>query len=404
MKHRKSLIHSFLLIVGIILIVSHPCNIVAQTSVGLSVDTLELADQKMQAYIDEAKLSCISTLVLKDGKVAHQSTFGLANIEEERAVNEETIFRIYSMSKPITAAALMILYDEGKFQLDDPVANHIAEFTDTKVWEDGEEVGQVEPFTIRHLLTHTAGFTYGGDKNAHVDSLYASARKGSESETATLESWMKFIAGVPLKNQPGTKYEYSISIDVAGYLIEVLSGMSFDKFLQTRVFGPLGMDDSGFEVPEEDYGRLAMIYTPDNESGELKPVEKMTNGVKKKVLLFSSGGGMVSTIGDYGKFGQMLLNGGELNGVRILEESTVKMITSDQYPKTASTEVFASYGLGGYVDLETGKYGWSGAASTDFVLDVKNNMVILTFTQYTPFMGEPFVKEFNELVEKAMLE
>jgi CubicO group peptidase (beta-lactamase class C family) len=126
--------------------------------------------------------------------------------------------------------------------------------------------------------------------------------------------------------------------------------------------------------------------------------------VKKKVLLFSGGGGMVSTIGDYGKFGQMLLNGGELNGVRILEESTVTMITSDQYPKTASTEKFASYGLGGYVDLETGRYGWSGAASTDFVLDVKNDMVILTFTQYTPFMGTPFVKEFKELVEKALLE
>jgi len=404
MKHRKSLIHSFFLILGLILIVSHPCNIVAQTSVGLSVDALELADQKMQAYIDEAKLSCISTLVLKDGKVAHQGTFGLANIEEERTVNEETIFRIYSMSKPITAAALMILYDEGKFQLDDPVANHIPEFTDTKVWVDGKEVDQVEPFTIRHLLTHTAGFTYGNDKNSHVDSLYAGARKGGELETATLEYWMKFIAGVPLKNQPGTKYEYSISIDVAGYLIEVLSGLSFDKFLQTRVFGPLGMDDSGFDVPEEDYVRLAMVYTPDNNSGELKPVEKMTNGVKKKVLLFSGGGGMVSTIGDYGKFGQMLLNGGELNRIRILEESTVKMITSDQYPKTASTEKFASYGLGGYVNLETGRYGWSGAASTDFVLDIKNNMVILTFTQYTPFMGEPFVKDFKELVEKAVLD
>jgi len=191
---------------------------------------------------------------------------------------------------------------------------------------------------------------------------------------------------------------------VAGYLIEVLSGLSFDEFLQTRVFEPLEMDDSGFEVPEEDYVRLAMVYTTDKESGELIPVERMTNAVKKKVFVFSGGGGMVSTIGDYGKFGQMLLNGGELDGVRILKESTVKMITSDQYPKTASTEKFASYGLGGYVNLETGRYGWSGAASTDFVLDIKNHMVILTFTQYTPFMGEPFVKEFKELVEKAVLD
>lgn len=167
------------------------------------------------------------------------------------------------------------------------------------------------------------------------------------------------------------------------------------------MFGPLGMADAGFEVPEVDHNRLAMIYSPDRESGKLAPVEEMTNGVKKDVTLFSGGGGMVATIGDYAKFGQMLLNGGELDGVRILEESTVKLITTNQMNPPANFENIG-YGLGGYVNEEEGRYGWSGAASTDFVLDMKNNMVILTLTQYTPFMGEPFKDEFNELVKKAL--
>lgn len=401
MKKLKSLHYQLFLLAGLVLAISQACNNVQVTDTGLYLDTLELADQKMQAYIDEGKLPCISTLIIKDGKVAHRGLFGLANIEEERAVNENTIFRMYSMSKPITAAALMILYDEGKFQLDDPVANYIPEFEGVKVWVDGSEVAQDTPFTIRHLLTHTAGFTYGWDQNAYVDSLYRDMQKQTIWASATLKDMIMFLTTVPLKYQPGTKYEYSVSIDVAGYLVEVLSGQTFDVFLEERMFGPLGMADAGFEVPEVDHNRLAMIYSPDRESGKLAPVEEMTNGVKKDVTLFSGGGGMVATIGDYAKFGQMLLNGGELDGVRILEESTVKLITTNQMNPPANFENIG-YGLGGYVNEEEGRYGWSGAASTDFVLDMKNNMVILTLTQYTPFMGEPFKDEFNELVKKAL--
>jgi CubicO group peptidase (beta-lactamase class C family) len=297
----------------------------------------------------------------------------------------------------------MMLYDEGKFQLDDPVKNYIPEFADTKVWVEGEEVDQKEDFTIRHLLTHTAGFCYGWD-SSHMDSLYAQASPGGLWAFETLAEAVNLLASIPLKNQPGSKWEYSVSIDVAGYLVEVLSGLPFDEFLQSRLFDPLGMEDTGFDVPEEDFDRLAMIYTPNQETGKLTPAEGLTDGVKQKVTLFSGGGGLASTIGDYGKFGQMLLNGGELNGVRVLEESTVNMIMSNQMPSTTTYGEGMGYGLGGQVNLETGEYGWTGMASTFFVADPENNMVGLAFTQYIPHMGIPFAYEYWELVRKALVE
>jgi CubicO group peptidase (beta-lactamase class C family) len=402
MNRMKSLQLPVAIILVLILAVSFSCNTPSKTVEGLSLDTLHLADAKMMAYAEEGKLPCVSTMILKDGKTVHRAMFGYENIEEPRTLDEDAIFRIYSMSKPITTAALMMLYDEGKFQLDDPVYLYIPEFEETRVWVDGQEVEQAEPFTIRHLLTHTAGFCYGWDVS-HVDSLYAQATPEGLWSIKTLEEMIGLLAQIPLKNQPGTKYEYSVSIDVAGYLVEVLSGMPFDQFLQTRLFDPLGMKDTGFEVPGEDFGRLAMIYTKDTSSGKLTPVEGLTNGVKQKVTLFSGGGGLVSTIDDYGRFGQMLINGGELDGVRILKESTVNMIMSAQMPETVSYEEGFRYGLGGQVNISTGEYSWSGMASTDFVADPANKMVILAFTQYIPFMEVPFAAEYREMVRKALV-
>ncbi|MFH0758145.1 MAG: serine hydrolase domain-containing protein [Bacteroidota bacterium] len=388
----------------LLLALSLSCNHASTTVSGLSVDSLDLADRRMQAHVDEGRLPCIATLVIRDGRMVRQRVHGLANIEEKRELEEDALFRIYSMSKPITAAALMILSDEGKFQLDDPVAGYIPAFENTGVYVDGEIVKQQQPFTVRNLLTHTAGFCYGWDPGSHVDSLYNQITPTGIWGGGNLAGMVELLATIPLKNQPGSKYEYSVSLDVAGYLVEVLSGMPFDEFLQTRLFGPLGMDDTGFEVPEEDFQRLAMIYTPDQQTGALTPVEEMTNAVKQKVTLFSGGGGLVSTIGDYGRFARMLLNGGELDGVRVLKESTVKLIMSDQIPATASFEEGFGYGLGGSVETETGAYSWSGAASTSFVADTENNMVILAFTQYVPFMGVPFASEYKELVRNAVME
>ena len=403
MKRPKSLNIAKISSSLLILTLFFSCKSVPETVTGLSVDSLELADAKMKAYVDEGKLPCVANVIIKNGEVVHRNIYGQAHIGQEKALEEDAIFRIYSMSKPITAAALMILYDEGKFKLDDPVAMYIPEFKDTKVWVDGEEVEQEQAFTIRHLLTHTAGFSYGSG-TSHVDSLYRQASSEGLFTIASLEEMIRLLAPIPLKHQPGTTYEYSISIDVAGYLAEVLSGMPFDKFLQTRLFDPLKMPDTGFEVPEEDRERLAMIYTPDEESGELQAVEELTNGVLQKVTLFSGGGGLVSTLSDYGRFGQMLLNGGELDGVRVLQESTVELIMSEQMPAGIEFQEGVTYGLGGYVNLSTREYGWSGMASTDFVADPGNNMVILSFTQYVPFMGIPFAREYRDLVRGALEE
>ena len=408
MKKFNSMQLTTAVILSIFLTLSFSCKTPtaypAEKTIRLSADTLKLAEIKMQSYIDAGKLSGISVLTLKNGETAHRATFGLAHIDENRAVEENTIFRIYSMSKSITAAALMMLYDEGKFQLDDPVEGYIPEFKETKVWEDGKEVDQNEPFTIRHLLTHTAGFSYGNDQDSHVDSLYNNVSGAGVRSKSTLEEMIKLLATLPLKYQPGTNYEYSFSIDVAGYLVEVLSGESFDQFLQTGLFDPLGMEDTGFEVPEEDWDRLAMIYTKDKDSGELIPVEYLTNAVKQKVTLFSGGGGLVSTIDDYGKFGQMLLNGGELNGARILKESTVKLIMSDQMPSGLTFEKRTDNGLGGSFMKETGEYSKRGMASTLFVVDPINHMVTLAFTQYIPFMGVPFAYEYEDLVRNSLME
>jgi len=401
-RSRSFLLRATALIL-LILAVTYSCNTPSGTVAGLSLDTLQQADALMQSYVDEGKLPCVSILVIMDDKKVHRARYGFENIEEQRPIEEDAIFRIYSMSKPITTAALMMLYDEGKFKLDDPVEEYIPEFKQTKVWEDGKEVEQIEPFTIRHLLTHTAGFCYGWDVS-HVDSLYAQASIGGFLGSGTLDSVVRVLATIPLKNQPGTKYEYSVALDVAGYLVEVLSGMPFDKFLQTRLFDPLGMKDTGFEVPEKDFDRLAMIYTKNEDTGELTPVESMTNGVKRKVTLFSGGGGLVSTIDDYGRFGQMLINGGELDGVRVLKASTVNMIMSAQMPENVSYEEGFRYGLGGQVNQETGEYSWSGAASTAFVTDPRNKMVELAFTQYIPFMGVPFASEYHARLRNALIE
>lgn len=397
---------SFLLTaIGIASLLLYSCNSATKNTVadnaGISKDSLELACEKLQKYVDNNKLAGISAMVVKDNNVVLKRTFGYADIENKKPVEENTIFRVYSMTKPITAAALMTLYDEGKFQLDDEVAKYIPEFESTPVYN--AETKELEPqetkMTIRHLLTHTSGLTYGWDQNAYVDSIYR-ANEAASWDTPLSEQ-IKVLAEIPLKHQPGTTWEYSVSIDVAGYLCEVLSGMPLDEFFKTRIFDPLKMDDAGFYVPESEHSRLAVLYNLD-ENGALKGADNPNDNFKRKPVLFSGGGGLVATIGDYAKFGRMLLNGGELDGVRVLQESTVDMIMSNQLPEGVDYENGSHYGLGGSVNPENGSYGWSGAASTHFVADPENKMVILALTQLMPF-DVSYAHQFVEDVENAVI-
>lgn len=387
-----------------ILLIQFSCTTTGKKGIadvaGLSGDSLQAAVELVQQYVDNGKLAGVSLMVIRNNETALRKNIGFADIQNNLKIEDNTIFRIFSMTKPITAVALMTLYDEEKFQLDDKVSDFIPEFAETKVYNAQTKTlePQNTPMTIRHLLTHTSGLTYGWDQKSYVDSLYRVT--GAAGWDGVLGDKIKILAGIPLKHQPGTTYEYSVSIDVAGYLVEVLSGMPLDKYIKTKIFDPLKMEDTGFYVPEEKHNRFAAVYTLRNDSLQ----EQSSNGMNFKVpaTLFSGGGGLVSTIGDYAKFAQMLLNDGEYEGVRILNLSTVEKIMTNQLPAGVDYENGGSYGLGGSINLEKFQYGWSGAASTHFVVDKKNNMVIVALTQFMPFNIEYAVK-FVEKVENAII-
>lgn len=382
---------------------------------GMSSDTLAFAADRMQSYIDDGNLAGIAVRTIKDGYVVQDKRFGYADIENEDPIAENTIYRIFSMSKPITVVALMNLYDDGKFKLDDKVSDFIPEFEETMVYIPAEDGFTLEPqeneMTVRHLLTHTSGLTYGWEPDSYVDSIYNAT--GVIGWDAPLADKVKQLAAIPLKYQPGTRWEYGLSIDVAGYLVEVISGMPFDKYLSVTVFEPLGMDDTGFHVPEDKHSRFAVLYTKDEEgklielsglAGLLEDEEANFNDIfKKPAIHFSGGGGLVSTVGDYERFCRMLLNGGELDGVRILEESTVDMIMSDQLPEAVEYNNGNGYGLGGYVNFESGSYGWSGAASTSFVIDPSHDLIVLAFTQFMP-SKYTYSDEYKSIIRRTVVE
>lgn len=378
-------------------------RIASPESVGLFSDTLVLANNRMQEYIDSGKYAGISTLIMKDDKIVQKEFFGYVDLNNKKPIQENTIVRIFSMTKPITVVALMTLYDEGKFKLDDKVSQYIPEFEGLEVYTPTDSSytmeSQVEEMTIRHLLTHTSGISYGWQRS-YVDSLYRVNKVGDWEQT--LASQVQVLAKMPLNFQPGTKWEYGLSIDVAGYLVEVLSGITLDKYFQTRVFDPLKMNDTGFFVPEEQQPRLSDVFSIDKE-GTLKEIEGgMSDGFKKSPIMLSGGGGLVSTMDNYLRFCMMLLHGGELDGIRILEESTVDLVLSNQMPENAIYREDNGYGLGGNVNLVTGEYSWAGMASTNFWIDPKNDMIIITFAQLIPG-NYTYAYEFKDIVERALM-
>lgn len=377
---------------------------------GLSSDTLALAEEYMQSFIDSAMYAGILVRTFKDGEVVHFKKFGYSDLESKTPIKEDDIFRVFSMTKPVTAAALMTLYEEGKFELDDPVYKFIPSFENTKVYTPSDEGFTLEeqesPITIRHLLTHTSGLSYGFVPSQYVDSLYNA--NGLPFVEKSLEETVESLASLPLVFQPGTAYNYSMSIDVAGYIIELLSGQSLDVFMEERIFDPLKMDDSGFYVPEDKHDRLVTMYTRDGGI-DIIPYDKQTGGsfgesFKKEPVFLAGGAGMVSTISDYERFARMLLNGGELDGVRVLKEATVDMIMSDQLPEGVKYGgENMGYGLGGFVNRENGRYGWSGAASTTFTVFPEDNMIVTCFSQVF-WSDNTYANYYRYYVTQALIE
>ena len=369
---------------------------------GVSAERLERIRPVMQGYVDDGRLPGFLTVVARRGKIVHFETIGMRDVENEKPVEPDTIFRIYSMSKPITSVAVMILYEEGHFQLGTPVSKFIPEFENMKVYnEDQTEILDAnKEITIKHLLMHTAGLTYGwGDKP--VDERYKELKIFENG--STLADMVKKLGDIPLVHEPDERWTYGVSTDVLGYLVEVVSGMPFEEFLQTRLFVPLGMVDTAFSVPPEKRDRFAALYRPDKEGG----LERVGDAplANDEVSFFpSGGGGLVSTAADYMRFSQMLLNGGELDGVRILGKKTVELM---RYPHHDDW-----FGLGFAVvtykeppnTLESvGNFSWGGAAATIFWIDPQEELVGLLMTQLLN-NPHPFQQQFKVLTYQALTE
>ena len=380
----------------------------APEEVGMSSERLARLHDGMQQLVDEGRLAGITTMIARRGRLVDFQTYGYRDLEAQDPMAEDDIFRIYSMSKPITGVALMTLYEEGRFQLSDAVEDHIPELSDLQVVQSWGAAGPIlenadHPMTIRELMSHTAGLAYGIGAPGPVDSMYAA--RGALSRDQTLKDMIDKLAAMPLRHQPGTRWYYSIAVDVQGYLVEVLSGQPFDVFLEERIFGPLGMVDTGFHVPEQDHERFAQYYRYDAD-GRLTAMPASGAPGSRAYLdpttFFSGGGGLVSTTMDYMRFSQMLLNGGELDGVRILSPTTVALMTQNQMPREASERApGVGFGLDFSVVLDpvgkehvsVGEYSWGGAAGTWFWIDPVEDLIFVGMIQQAgsprrPNMGQ----------------
>ncbi len=405
---------------------AQPLPSVAPDRVGLATAPLAEIDARMQSYIDEGKLAGIVLLVAREGQVAHAGVYGKMDLEADIAMRRDALFRIYSMTKPITGVALMTLYDEGRFQLDDPVSKYLPGFETVKVFtgKDGDRVTVTDlkrPITVRDLMCHTAGLAYGISRATPVDVMYTEARLLDRSQN--LDSMLERMLKIPLAAQPGEKWMYSISVDVQGKLIEVLSGKPLDEFFVERVFKPLRMADTAFYVPADKLDRLAVNYG--KKDGRLSPIDgSKTSQFATKPVLLSGGGGLVSTADDYLRFAQMMLNRGELDGVRILKPETVDLMTRNHLPDELVPiglgpvrRANIGFGLDFSVRVKTengepagslGEYGWGGAASTQFFVAPHDDLICIGMTQFMPatpvYFQDARKKLYTAVLEPALAE
>ena len=370
--------------------------------VGVSTKRLKRIRSLLQGYYNSGQVSGFLTVVARRGKIVHFETIGMRDFEDSKPIEPDTIFHIYSMSKPITSVAVMMLYEEGHFQLNTPVSDFIPEFKDMKVYnkDQTEILDAKKKITIKHLLMHTAGLTYGWG-NKPVDALYREAK--IREPGSTLADMVRKLGDIPLVHEPDERWTYSVSTDVLGYFVEVVSGMPFEEFLQTRLFEPLGMVDTAFSVPLEKRDRLATLYRRTKENG-LERTQRAAIPDDEFTYFPSGGGGLVSTAADYMRFSQMLLNGGELDGVRILGKKTVELM---RYPHHDDW-----FGLGFSVVTRknppnilnsVGSYSWGGAAATTFWIDPQEELVGLLMTQLRN-NRYPFQQQFKVLTYQALTE
>ncbi len=414
-------------------------EIVTPEAAGMSSQRLERIKPAMQSYVDKKQIAGLSTMIAHKGKVVHFEQVGQMDIEANMPMSDDAIFRIYSMTKPIICTALMTLYEQGRFHLFDPVAKFIPAFGTLKVLESdaaGEqtEVDLERPITIRDLLTHTAGLTYDFLEDSPVSELYRQARLINNAER-TLEELVGEIVRLPLAYQPGTRWHYSVAIDVAAYLIEVISGQSLNQFLKEKLFIPLGMVDTDFYVPTEKQDRIATMYgLPDIAAPNMtvsKLAEAWESGFNERIDVsvtypasnsgsFARGGsGLFSTAWDYMRFAQMLLNQGELDGTRILGRKIVELMHINYLPvdllpyKMVDPPAYGyGFGLGSRVLINVaesekpgsvGEFGWDGAAKTHYWVDPQEDIIGLLMAQSMIQFEVPDV-DFRVLTYQALVD
>ena len=385
-------------------------------SAGMSSQGLARIGPAMQSYVDDGRLAGIMTMVARHGRVVHWETAGMRDVAAGDPLEPDDIFRIYSMTKPLTSVAVMILVEEGAVALDDPVSKFIPAFAGVTVLNDaGERAAPARPMTVEHLLTHTSGLTYGFFGDSPVDRIYN--QSGFFTRAEGLDDFARRVADLPLLASPGDRWNYSVSTDILGRVVEVASGQAFDTFLQTRIFDPLEMNDTAFVVPADKRDRFAVHYArPD---GALQMIDSPVDGqYTQPPRWLSGGGGLTSTASDYIRFAQMLLQDGELGGVRILEAETVQAMRSNRLPDALvpiqlGTFLSPGYGFGlGFavvVDADAspepdndGLFRWAGAANTFFWIDPAAELIGMVWTQFDPFAAYDLEREFQTLVYEAL--
>ena len=400
---------------------------------GFAPDRLRRIDDHFARYVDDGRLPGWLVTVSRHGRLAHVSCYGSRDTEAGLPVEPDTIWRIYSMTKPVTSVAAMMLYEEGAFELTDPVSRFIPSFAGVRVYTGGSDqrpvtVPAIEPVRIWHLLTHTSGLTYGFHRVHPSDALYRAAGFDIGMPPITLEAACDLWAGIPLLFQPGAEWNYSVSTDVLGRVVEVASGQPLDEFFATRIFGPLGMTGTGFYAPEPELPRLAALYGLGPQRKAVR-LDALGEAARKPPVLLGGGGGLVSTAADYHAFTQMLLPradspAGEYKGVRLLSPRTVAYMGRNHLPGGVDLETFGrplhaeapfrgvGFGLGfavvidpaaGKVVCSPGELSWGGAASTAFWLDPAEELTVTFFTQLIPSSAHPIRSQLRQLVYQALL-
>jgi len=401
------------------------------SELGFCPRRLARVDQHLQRhYIEPGKVAGALTLVARRGEVAHCTPLGRMDIERDTPMREDTIFRIYSMTKPITSVALMVLYEEGRLRLTDPLHKFIPAFAEMRVYVAGKHPAFMSeparrPITIHDLLTHTSGLTYGFMYRGNVDDAYRKLDIDGWEPGATLADRMERLAGLPLEFSPGTAWNYSVATDVIGHVVEKVSGQSLDEFVRSRITEPLGMLDTGFTVRSTEIGRFAANYTRRADKS-LRLIDDPLGAspwVGDKTF-FSGGGGMVSTAGDYLRFCRMLQNRGELDGARILGRKTIELMTMNHLPggrplTELTTGLFSEvenegsgFGLGFSVNLNpvlggslgsVGEFAWGGMASTIFWIDPVEELIVIFMTQLVPSRTFDFRGQLRALIYSSLV-